>query len=163
VAVAGIVRVLVVAAVFSGIVFYPKALSSPPNPPRDLIETTALQFGLEPRVLRSLVFVESTNRPWVSRPDGSQGLTQIKVTTARFLGFIGSEEELRDPATNLRFGAMYLRRLLDEFGDIRLALDAYNRGPSRAKKSPFKGDWKKHRYVGKVLYVEKPLYTMSKH
>jgi soluble lytic murein transglycosylase-like protein len=37
----------------------------------------------------------------------------------------------RDPATNLRAGIRYLRRLLDAFGREEVALMAYNAGPNR--------------------------------
>jgi len=57
-----------------------------------------------------------------------------------------------DPADNIRGGAAYLRRLLDQFGDIRLALAAYNAGPEAVKRyggiPPFA---ETQRYVERVL------------
>jgi soluble lytic murein transglycosylase len=36
--------------------------------------------------------------------------------------------DLYDPEINVRYGAWYLRHLLDKYGDERLALAAYNAG-----------------------------------
>ena len=39
---------------------------------------------------------------------GAIGLMQIKLATARSLGYTGTAEGLRDPATNLLYGIKYL-------------------------------------------------------
>jgi soluble lytic murein transglycosylase len=36
--------------------------------------------------------------------------------------------DLWDPEINVRYGAFYLRRLLNKYGNVRLALAAYNAG-----------------------------------
>jgi soluble lytic murein transglycosylase-like protein len=38
-----------------------------------------------------------------------------------------------DPLQNMRGGARYLRQQLDRFGQVNLALAAYNAGPSRIR------------------------------
>ncbi|MGH2568338.1 MAG: transglycosylase SLT domain-containing protein [Bacteroidota bacterium] len=40
------------------------------------------------------------------------------------------KESLDDPVTNIKIGVLYLRELKSRFQDLRLALAAYNRGPS---------------------------------
>jgi soluble lytic murein transglycosylase len=37
-------------------------------------------------------------------------------------------KDLYDPEINVRYGAFYLRRLLQKYGDVRTALAAYNAG-----------------------------------
>jgi soluble lytic murein transglycosylase-like protein len=44
-----------------------------------------------------------------------------------------TEKDLYDPRKNLRIGFRYLRDLHDRYGNMRLALLAYNVGPSRLK------------------------------
>ena len=63
----------------------------------------------------------------IARAAGAGGLTQLMPDTARELG-VGDRF---DPVQNLRGGADYLARQLLRFGDLRLALSAYNAGPGR--------------------------------
>jgi soluble lytic murein transglycosylase-like protein len=69
--------------------------------------------------------VESNLSQDVVSSAGARGVMQVLPATAR-------ELELRaDRAdTNVRAGARYLRRLLDRFGSLDLALAAYNAGPT---------------------------------
>jgi soluble lytic murein transglycosylase-like protein len=39
----------------------------------------------------------------------------------------------RDPVANVQAGVRYLRRLVDAFGDMDVALMAYNAGPNRIR------------------------------
>lgn len=56
---------------------------------------------------------------------GARGLLQLMPGTARELGLEGDT-----PAVNVLAGARYLRQLIDRFGDVELALAAYNAGPA---------------------------------
>uniref|UniRef100_UPI00286B2089 lytic transglycosylase domain-containing protein n=1 Tax=Phenylobacterium sp. TaxID=1871053 RepID=UPI00286B2089 len=58
---------------------------------------------------------------------GAAGLTQLMPATAAELGV----RDRFDPEENLSGGAAYLARQLLRFQDVRLALAAYNSGPSR--------------------------------
>jgi soluble lytic murein transglycosylase-like protein len=55
---------------------------------------------------------------------GALGVMQLMPATAAELGV-----DPTNPADNIRGGAMYLRRQLDRFGSVPLALAAYNAGP----------------------------------
>jgi soluble lytic murein transglycosylase-like protein len=62
-----------------------------------------------PEVLVHRVIVrESKYRPDLIGRGGTIGLMQIKLATARGLGYTGDAAGLRDPATNLFYGVKYL-------------------------------------------------------
>lgn len=98
-----------------------------------LIYDIALQEGIDPDLGFRLVNVESgfTVRA-VSRAN-AYGLTQLQVATARFYESDITMERLFEPERNLRIGFRFLRDLLETYGDVSIALLAYNRGPSRVK------------------------------
>lgn len=61
----------------------------------------------------------------------AMGLMQVIPSTWTWLAELQKEEpgDPFDPATNIRYGAFYLRYLLDYFdGDMELAVSSYNRG-----------------------------------
>ena len=66
----------------------------------------------------------------------AHGLMQIQWPgTARHLG-VRRVSDLYKPCTNIELGARYLRELLDSFdGDEKMALAAYNYGPTRIRKA----------------------------
>ena len=90
-----------------------------------LILESAKRYGIDPRILRTVCFIESRYRVDAISPKGARGLMQFMPDTARRYG-------LRDPhdaRTALDAGARYLRDLLVRFnGRLDLALAAYNAG-----------------------------------
>jgi soluble lytic murein transglycosylase-like protein len=67
------------------------------------------QANLVPEALVHRVIVrESKYRASLLGRGGAIGLMQIKLATARGLGYSGTAEGLRDPATNLMYGIKYL-------------------------------------------------------
>ncbi|MBI2261933.1 MAG: lytic transglycosylase domain-containing protein [Caulobacterales bacterium] len=97
------------------------------QPFQDAISLAAATHGLDEKLLHALVLTESAYRPDARSPAGAGGLTQLMPGTALELGVANRF----DPAENLRGGADYLARQILRFGDLRLALAAYNAGPSR--------------------------------
>jgi soluble lytic murein transglycosylase-like protein len=92
----------------------------------------------ETRVPASLLvataYEESRMDPAALSGAGARGLLQVMPETARALGLAAD-----DPAANVLAGARYLRLLLDRYGDVDLALAAYNTGPTaidRAGQAP---------------------------
>ncbi|WP_253189212.1 lytic transglycosylase domain-containing protein [Brevundimonas sp. LM2] len=102
-------------------------LASPLQPYGLAIADAAERHGLDPKLLHALVIVESAYRAEACSPVGACGLTQLMPGTARDLGV----SDRFDPLENLRGGADYLARQMLRFGDVRLALAAYNSGPDR--------------------------------
>ena len=73
-----------------------------------LIATHA-QANLVPEALVHRVIVrESKYQASLLGRGGTIGLMQIKLATARGLGYTGTAEGLRDPETNLKYGIKYL-------------------------------------------------------
>jgi soluble lytic murein transglycosylase-like protein len=72
-----------------------------------LVATHAKANNLPEALVHRVIVRESGYRPsLVSR--GNIGLMQIKLGTARSLGYTGTAEGLRDPGTNLTYAVKYL-------------------------------------------------------
>lgn len=91
------------------------------------VREAAERHRIDPKLLHALVAVESRYQPRAVSAAGAAGLTQLMPATAVALGV----KHRFDPVENLSGGADYLARQLLRFGDVRLALAAYNAGPER--------------------------------
>jgi soluble lytic murein transglycosylase-like protein len=111
----------------------PRSENQPPKltpldqPFQEAVDAAAAAHGLDPKLLHALVVTESAYRSDAVSPVGAAGLTQLMPGTALDLGV----RNRFDPAENLRGGADYLARQIIRFGDLKLALAAYNSGPGR--------------------------------
>jgi soluble lytic murein transglycosylase-like protein len=74
----------------------------------DLITEYASANGVPIDLARAVVKHESKFDPAVTGLAGEIGLMQIKLSTARGMGYKGTAKELYEPATNLRWGMKYL-------------------------------------------------------
>lgn len=90
-----------------------------------LIRAAASRYGLSADLVHAVVRAESDYDPDCVSSAGAMGLMQLMPDTARGLGVA----DAWDPAQNLLGGCRYLRAQLDRFGDLSLALAAYNAGP----------------------------------
>ncbi len=94
----------------------------------DLARELAKTNGLDAALIMAVVRVESNFRPWAVSKRGAMGLMQINRVTAEHLGLATP----LDPKANLTAGVRYLAQLMARFDyDLRLALAAYNAGPTR--------------------------------
>jgi len=91
------------------------------------VRRAATDTGLAADLLHAVIATESGYDPRARSPKGAMGLMQLMPATARDLGV----EDPYDPEENIYGGARYLRTLWDRFGDLTLALAAYNAGPDR--------------------------------
>lgn len=105
--------------------------------PADLaaaIYDISIEERLDPDLAFRVVRAESGFVQTAKSRVGALGLTQIMPGTARFYESGLTYEQLFDRDTNLRIGFRYLYDLLERYdGDLRMALLAYNRGPSRVR------------------------------
>ena len=97
---------------------------SAPADYQPLIERAARHWGVPADLITAVIEQESGFDPNATSPAGAQGLMQLMPSTAQGLG-VGNAY---DPAQNIWGGAHELSIQLQRFGDVRLALAAYNAG-----------------------------------
>ncbi len=131
-----------------------------PPPSRSGLDTIIRRYALEndlsPRLVQSVVQVESGYNTRALSSKGAMGLMQLMPATARELGVT----DPWDPAQNVGGGALYLKQQLQRFGgDLQLALAAYNAGPGAVTRYGAIPPYAETRaYVQKVLalYMKNP-------
>ena len=103
---------------------------------RRLLNRHANHYGLDPRLVRALAWVESGFQHDAVSSAGAQGVMQITPATWDFVEQVLLGKRVRRTAGgNIRVGVIYLRFLLEEFGgDLRLSLGAYNQGLHAVRK-----------------------------
>ncbi len=105
------------------------------------LKRTFSQMAQERTMNTSLLYAisrqESALYPLAQSPVGARGLMQLMPATAKrppasWEYSYRNEQQLFDPAMNIRLGSAYLKRLLDVYdGNRILAAAAYNAGPGR--------------------------------
>ena len=95
-----------------------------------IIRKAARIHGLPEGLIASVIQTESAFQASAESPKGAQGAMQIMPQTQQELGLT----DPFDPEANVLAGCAYLRRQLDRFGSLELALAAYNAGPANVKK-----------------------------
>jgi soluble lytic murein transglycosylase-like protein len=101
-----------------------------PDAYRGAFEAAARATQLPVAMLVAVGEVESHLSQRAESAAGAQGVLQVLPSTARSLRL--------DPTLareNVLAGALYLRRLLDRFDSVDLALAAYNAGPSAVERT----------------------------
>ena len=93
----------------------------------------ARNYRLDPALLAAVIYQESKFQADAESRSGAIGLMQLLPDTAKGIAIhTGGNrfrvQDLYTPEINVRYGAWYLRHLLDKYGDERTALAAYNAG-----------------------------------
>ena len=73
-----------------------------------LVASHAQANGVPEALVHRVIVRESRYQPHLIGRGGTIGLMQIKLATARGLGYTGTAEGLRDPNTNLTYAVKYL-------------------------------------------------------
>lgn len=101
----------------------------------DVVEKYAAEYDMDKYLLLSFIKTESGFDPLAQSGAGAIGLTQITEETFAWikLKLCPNEdvafEDLYDPETSIRFGAYYISRCMERYGnDIDTAAAAYHSG-----------------------------------
>jgi soluble lytic murein transglycosylase len=98
-----------------------------------IVRGHAAEENLDPALLAAVIESESKFDPNAHSSAGAVGLMQLTPQTAEGIAeYTGGTKfvvsDLANPEINVRYGAWYLRHLLDRYHDERTALAAYNAG-----------------------------------
>ncbi len=96
----------------------------------EIIREISRKFDIDAALVKAIVTVESNCDPNAVSRKGAQGLMQLMPSTSRKL----KVDKPFDPRENIIGGVTYIKGLLASYGDLRLALAAYNAGPGAVKK-----------------------------
>ncbi|HUP33470.1 MAG TPA: lytic transglycosylase domain-containing protein [Gaiellaceae bacterium] len=99
----------------------------------EIIKGHAENYHLDPQLVAAVIYQESKFDAGAVSASGAVGLMQLLPSTGQGIaertgGDSWTPDDLRNPELNVRYGAWYLRHLLDKYGDEELALAAYNAG-----------------------------------
>jgi soluble lytic murein transglycosylase len=98
-----------------------------------IVRGHARNYQLDPALLAAVIYQESKFKANARSSSGAIGLMQLLPDTAKGIAVHtgGSRfrvDDLYNPEINVRYGAWYLRHLLQKYADERTALAAYNAG-----------------------------------
>lgn len=92
------------------------------------IEISSKKYGVDEKLIKAIIKVESNFDPKVVSPVGAKGLMQLMPENCRDLG-------VSDPFNieqNIDGGVRHIKEYLDRYkGNMEMALMAYNGGPTR--------------------------------
>jgi hypothetical protein len=100
-----------------------------PVPYGEIIDRSASREGVDPRLVRAVIQVESAYQATARSRKGAIGLMQLMPDTARRY----SVSNLYDPGSNIEAGIKHLKMLLERF-ELSLALAAYNAGEAAVER-----------------------------
>ena len=115
------------------------------------------KYGYDPLFLTALIITESSFNHRAKSKVGALGLMQIRPGTGKAMA---TESNIRwrgtrtlyRPEKNIALGTYYLSKMLNRFGNMKTALEAYNHGPTRTARHLRRGK-RTHKYSGKVFAI----------
>jgi len=128
------------------------------------IETSAIQFSVDPLLVASLIKQESGFKANALSSSGALGLMQLMPFTAIDVDSEVPLKDLKGPATNIRLGTQYFAGLMERFNQNAVfALAGYNAGPHRVAKwrKEFKPDSEMIEFIEAIPFKETREYVMA--
>jgi soluble lytic murein transglycosylase len=138
-----------------------------PKPYWTDLKKSALENGLDPFLVASLIRQESAFNPTAISHANAVGLMQLLPSTARTVAreiklrrF--STPQLTDPVINMKLGAHHFRALSDQFGAPEYALAAYNAGAERVQEWMAAGKYRDlPEFVESIPFTETREYVQA--
>jgi soluble lytic murein transglycosylase-like protein len=125
------------------------ARAEPLQPYSELIDRLAAQHGVDPRLVKAIIRVESAFQERARSRKGAMGLMQLMPETARRYAV----RDPYEPRSNIEAGIRHLSSLLERF-TVPLALAAYNAGEAAVRRFGGVPPYPETRdYVGRVLQL----------
>ncbi len=123
----------------------------------ELIYDESQRYNCDPKLVLALIMVESAFYTKAISPKGARGLMQLRPYVAEALAQeVGIEwvddTMIYDPEVNIRLGLYYLSRLILQFKDLKVAITAYNFGPTYIRERLREGKPLPVQYANKVLH-----------
>jgi hypothetical protein len=132
----------------------------------EVIYEEAIRYNHDPRFIMALIFAESEFWNWAVSEKGAKGLMQIMPYVAQPIAqqmgieWMG-DKTLFNPFLNVRIGIYYLSQLILDFRDLRLAMTAYNYGPTYVKSLLEKKERIPFTYYHRLLSIYQNLYYQN--
>jgi hypothetical protein len=104
---------------------------------RGLLGRWARIYGVDPRLVRGLAWMESGYHPGLVSRSGARGVLQVLPVTKRYVeNYLLHRRVPWTVSGGIQIGVVYLRQLLREFhGSESLALAAWYQGPASVRKN----------------------------
>lgn len=131
-------RLLIITGILLGALIKGAPIQSPiysdkPLTVDAIIEREALINGIEPKLIRAIINVESAGNPLSVSHKGARGIMQVMPEHLDYFGY--KQGDLFDVEKNIMAGTRLLKEELNRFGNEFDALRAYNCGRPKAKKN----------------------------
>lgn len=117
------------------------------------------KYDYDPFLLTALIVTESSFNNWAKSHRGALGLMQIRPRTGHAMATEVNlpwegKPTLFKPESNIALGTYYLNKLQNRFNnDVKLALEAYNHGPTKLQRYIQQGKRLPADYSNKVLKI----------
>lgn len=133
----------------------PATVRAAPRSVRALLGRWAHAYGLDPRLVRALAWMESGYHPGLVSSSGARGVMQVLPSTRRYVETVLLHKRVPHTVSGgIQVGVVYLRQLLREFrGNERRALAGWVQGPASVRRhGVFRGT---RQFVANVLALRR--------